>query len=210
MVKHLKRKGRLALDFIVTGTQGNVMLGPMQRCARGGWGFHLFTALTILVTLVTWRSHPIAWANGGTPQLTAVRTGPYLVSVWTQPDPPRTGLLHVSVAVMEPQSRKPVLDAEVRMTVERTEGQGRSIRTTASRGGGPNKLLYHASLDLPEEGGWRVNLEIDGPQGTGRAGFELQAEGSSPIWLISVVGIGLIVAVLTWLVARWRVRFSSG
>ena len=43
-----------------------------------------------------------AEANGGALRLARAPLGPYVVSVWTQPDPPRVGTIDVSVAVMAP------------------------------------------------------------------------------------------------------------
>ena len=45
-------------------------------------------------------------AHGGRVQLAKVPAGPYLVSVWTLPDPPRAGSLDVSLAVMEPRTEQ--------------------------------------------------------------------------------------------------------
>ena len=54
-----------------------------------------------------------ARANDGTLRLSRATTGPYLVSAWTRPDPPRVGRIDLSVAVMKPDSGQAVLDAEV-------------------------------------------------------------------------------------------------
>jgi len=45
--------------------------------------------------------------NGGTLRLGHVTAGPYHVSAWTQPQPPRVGRLDLSVAVMFPDSGAP-------------------------------------------------------------------------------------------------------
>ena len=175
------------------------MLRSTKRCARGGWSFHPFTALTILVILVTWRLHPTAWANGGTPQLTAVRAGPYLVSAWTQPDSPRAGALDISVAVMRPESKRPVLDAEVHLTAARIEGEGSPLAGVAIRGAGANKLLYHANLELPGEGRWRVSVLVTGLLGTGSAAFTLDVEPPTRVnWPRTGGLLILVVAGLMW------------
>ena len=78
--------------------------------------------------------------RGGMVRLSAVPVGPYAVSVWTETTPPRVGQCAVSVAVMQPESRLPVLDAVVRLTaesVDRPEQPGPSITVEASRARDP-------------------------------------------------------------------------
>ena len=56
--------------------------------------------LLFIITLV-------AHAHGtGTPQLLNAPAGPYLLSVWTDPDPLRTDEAHVVVAVVEPATQE--------------------------------------------------------------------------------------------------------
>ena len=79
--------------------------------------FFLLTSLTLLL------AHSTAWANGGTPRLTNAIVGPYTASVWTKPEPPRVGRMHVSVAVMRPQDSSPILDAHVQVAASPIQGQ---------------------------------------------------------------------------------------
>ena len=52
----------------------------------------------------------LAQAHGtGTPQLLNAPSGPYLLSVWTDPDPLRADEAHVVVAVLEPATREPIV-----------------------------------------------------------------------------------------------------
>jgi hypothetical protein len=60
-----------------------------------------------------------AWANGGTARLSRAAAGPYRVSVWTQPTPPRVGALDVSVTIMRP-SGEVITDVAARMSAEVT------------------------------------------------------------------------------------------
>jgi len=134
----------------------------------------LLIGIALSLNLGVWAE--TAWANGGTPRLTNARAGPYAVSVWSQQDPPQVGELDMGVAVMTLEARDPVLDAEVRLTAERIDRGGTPISVVASRGAGANKFLYHTTLELPVEGRWRVTVLVEGPAGSGRATFELEAK----------------------------------
>lgn len=155
----------------------------------------LLTSLGLLV------ARPTAWANGGTPRLTGAIAGPYTVSVWTKPEPPIVGRMHVSVAVMRPQDSSPILDARVRVAVEPIHGQENLISANASRTWG---LLYDADLQIPSDGRWRINLRVEGKAGTGSTGFELEVKPPPKVdW--QVVG-ATAVLVLAVLAAWWVIR----
>jgi hypothetical protein len=119
--------------------------------------------------------------GGGTLQLANAAAGPYRVSAWTQPEPPRAGTLHLSVAVSAPrpgaaeaEAGDVVLDAAVRIQLQRLDGAGETRTTQASRQDSANKFLYEADMELPAAGQWRVEVQVEGPAGAGGAGFDLQ------------------------------------
>jgi len=146
-------------------------------------------------------------ANGGKPRLKKATAGPYLVSVWTQPDPSQTGRVDVSVAVMRPPTAEPVLDAEVRLHAEAIQGTGTTATGVLERGTGGDRRLYHGDLEVPAEGRWRVTVAVEGPAGNGQAVFELDIRPSRPLtWAFVVGGTALLFAAaigsLWWLWAR--------
>lgn len=141
-------------------------------------------------------------ANGGTLRLSRIAEGPYLVSAWTQPSPPRVGRIDVSVAVMTPDTGEAVLNARARLSAQRADVQGGRIRAGLGRGGGGNLLLYHANLEVPDAGRWRVLIDVEGPAGVGQAAFELDVQPPRP-FIGPILG-GL--AVLTVSVAVWWAR----
>lgn len=136
----------------------------MSPLSARGATLSIVPALSLSVMLWT----ESAWANGGTPRLAAASAGPYAVSVWTQPDPPRVGELDTSVAVMHPNTGAPAPDATVRVSAEPLESTGKSASTLARRGGGGNLLLHHATLTLPADGRWRVTVQVEGSKAGGR------------------------------------------
>ncbi|MGH7333543.1 MAG: hypothetical protein ACREKS_12540 [Candidatus Rokuibacteriota bacterium] len=162
------------------------------------------TVTAMLVLAATLGGSEAVRANGGTLRVARAQAGPYLVSVWTQPDPPRVGRLDVSVAVMRPQDGTAILDVATSVVAEPADAPGPIAKTQATRGGGGNPFLYHAELELPQPGRWRVTVTVQAPPGQGRAAFEIIASpGSRLVPLLVAAGTGLLlVGMLWWRVAR--------
>ncbi len=165
------------------------------------------SALTIVAVLgvLVLGASGSARANGGTLRLARAEAGPYLVSVWTQPDPPRVGRLDVSVAVMRPQDSTPVLDVAATVAARHADDPASSVSGVAVRGGGGNLLLYHAELELSRAGRWRVTVAVQAPAGQGSASFQVEAVRGAPYapFLVAVAGAVLLV----WILRR---RFLLG
>jgi hypothetical protein len=161
------------------------------------------TALAVTSLVSLWALGSNAWANGGTPQLTKAQAGPYMVSVWTQPEPPRVGLLHISVAVMRPPTGEPVLDATVRLTAQSLDQPGARLVAHATREQGNSKLFYDTTLALPTPGRWRFTVQVQGAAGEGSAAFTLTAmpPASLPWLFLGLAGIAVGFAVM-WLLRR--------
>jgi hypothetical protein len=148
-------------------------------------------------------------AHGGRVQLAKAPAGPYLVSVWTLPDPPRVGSLDVSLAVMEPRTERALLDATARLTATPRGGPAGVLAHALERGAGGNPILYHALLDVPAAGPWQVTITVDGPAGSGQVGFDLAVERAPSILWSVAPGVAVGLALLAWwLMAgrRWRSR----
>lgn len=128
--------------------------------------------------------HPVPGnlgADGGVLRLASARAGPYLVSAWTQPDPPKVGgWIDVSVAVMRPDTRAPVLDAEVPLSAQ-AGGAETIARVKLERGTAGNLLLYHGELEVPVSGQWRLTLAIQGSEGHGWTAFDLEVLSPRPL-----------------------------
>jgi len=165
--------------------------------------------LALALTLPLPLASPALAHGGGVVQLANAEAGPYLVSVWTQPDPPKVGLWHVTVAVMEPpapgETSEPVLDAEVTIRLVSMEQNGEVLTAPATRQGASNKLFYEADLELPAEGQWQVEILVEGPAGAGSAGFEITAlPAASRINWTLVGGIALTLLTGGWLAWTFR------
>lgn len=147
-----------------------------------------------------------AEANGGTLRVARAPAGPYVLSVWTQPDPPRAGEIDVSVAVMSPATGEAVLDA--RAIVRAAAGATMSMPVrTLERGGGGNRLLYHALVDLPAASRWVMTISVSGELGSGETSFQIDVEHPVPVVWWFVAG-GLVLVVIA-LALRWLVRRAT-
>lgn len=108
--------------------------------------------LTLVVIVVL--SPALARADGGVVRASEQR-GPWTITVFTSPTPPRVGTVEVSVLVQETSTGRPVLDVPV--TIARSGGK----RITAGEHG-PNKLLQSAALDVMRAGSCGVTVDVDG------------------------------------------------
>jgi hypothetical protein len=176
-------------------------------------------ALILLAALAS-VARPAQAHGGGTPQLTNSPAGPYIVSVWTQPDPVRVGEFHITIAVAEKSETREagdlVLDAKVRVQVQPLDPSGESLTAFATREKAVNKLFYEADLDLPSPGKWQVLVAAQGPAGAGTATFDIEALPAStlssllgfgwPLW----GGVALAALSIGWLLYTFRSSRSEG
>jgi hypothetical protein len=145
--------------------------------------------------------------GGGTPQVLNEPAGPYLISVWTDPEPLRTDESHVNVAVLEPDTRAPVLEGVEVLVQLRPPGDESSLLTKeATTEQSTNKTIFVAVFeDLPSDGRWDVSVTARGPAGdSDPVAFEVDILPPAPRdWLrigLSAAGvIALIAAVAVWL-----------
>lgn len=175
-----------------------------------GGGVRALVAGAMVVLTLGPQPAPVR-ANGGTVRLAKIPAGPYLVSAWTQPDPPRVGRLDLSVAVMRPQTEAPVLDATVQVRAERADGSGTPVTVALARGGGGNPLYAHAVLGVPAAGRWRMTVGVEGPSGTGAAAFELDVAPPRPLVWVLLPGMLIGLGLMWWIVRQsGRPRWPAG
>lgn len=98
-----------------------------------------------------------AHADGGLVQLHQT-AGPFVVTVFAAPNPPRVGLVEVSVLAQDSADGRAALDVEVLVRL-RSAG-GTVVVGRATREASRNKSLYSASMSLPEAGRWGMEVTI--------------------------------------------------
>jgi hypothetical protein len=106
----------------------------------------------LLLALSSW-----AQADGGLVQLHQA-AGPFVVTVFAAPNPPRVGLLDVTVLAQDGADGRVALDVEVFVRL-RSAG-GTVVMGRATREASQNKSLYSASMNLPEAGRWEMEVTI--------------------------------------------------
>ena len=148
-----------------------------------------------------------ARAHGtGTPQLLNAPAGPYLLSVWTDPDPLRADEAHVVVAVVQPDTQEFIV-SDVAVTVRLRSLADPTVELVAVAGSDDtNRLLFAAEFnDQVTPGRWQVGVSAAGALGASdEVTFEIDvaaARGFNWLWL-GVGGLG--AAVLLWLLASMR------
>ncbi len=102
------------------------------------------------------------WADGGTMVLQK-RSGPFVITLFSDPTPLRIGRADLSVMCQKAEDNSPVLDAKVLLHLRRPSNGSNILEFTlpAKHDNASNKLLYAAALDLPSPGNWRVNVDVE-------------------------------------------------
>jgi cytochrome c oxidase assembly factor CtaG len=99
-----------------------------------------------------------AWGHHGGEVRLMEKTGPFLITVFSDPTPLRVGPVDISVMVQDGDSGRPILDAEVTVQLQQYGAGGPPIITQVTRQNATNKLLYAASVDLPASGLWELQV----------------------------------------------------
>jgi hypothetical protein len=98
-----------------------------------------------------------AQADGGLMQLHQT-AGSFVVTVFAAPSPPRVGTVEIGVLAQYRADGRAALDVEVFVRL-RSAG-GTIVAGRATREASRNKLLYSASMNLPEAGRWELEVTI--------------------------------------------------
>jgi hypothetical protein len=166
-------------------------------------------ALVALILLLTAALVPRpAWGDGGTLRVMEP-SGPFVVGVFSTPEPLRVAPADLSVLVLERTGGNPVLDAAVWLEVRPPAGADAGPqRLEATRGQATNKLLYAAPFLPGTPGDWALHVTVTRGVESAEVGCTLPVAsdqaGLAGIWpylAIPPVAIALY-ALRAWLVAR--------
>ena len=164
--------------------------------------------IALLAALLSLSSHPARAPGIGTPRLLNEPAGPYLLSIWTDPDPLRADETHVVVAVTDPTTREPILDG-VDVAVTLTSLADPAVTHTAVAGpDSVNRLLFAAEFtDELTPGDWQVAVAVTGDRGDAPPlSFNVTIEAARGFnWLWIGIG-GLAVILLAWVAVSARGR----
>ena len=148
--------------------------------------------------------------GGGAPQLVKEPAGAYAVYVWTNPDPLRVGTMHVTVALVEPDTDVPVLNAVVQITAAPQSGQPRTVAATHENA--TVKSYYEADMELSETGPLQVTVAWQDGTDAGSAMFAVQV-GEAGI-NTQLIGLGAALLAIgggvVWMLTGRKKRPEAG
>ncbi len=159
-----------------------------------------------------------ARSDGGTVRARST-DGPFVVTVLTTPTPLAVGRADISVLLQDPESLRPVLDADVEILLAPAAGDGPTVRAAATRESATNRLLYAATLDLPAPGRYTIRAEARRGPARADASGEVAVQDAAPAaiaywpWLaLPFIALALYAAHqrLASAVTRRRVTISAG
>ena len=132
--------------------------------------------------------------------------GPFIVSLFTQPESIGVGQADLSTMVEEQGSSAVLLNADVVITLSPENGQGKPIIAHLSHAHASNRLLQDAVVKLSRAGRWRVVVQVRDAGRTGSATTDLTVGDYSArrgtVWVFALLPV-LAIALFAWVqVAR--------
>jgi hypothetical protein len=110
--------------------------------------------------LATLMLGPIAARGDGGVVRLRQASGPFLISVFTAPDPLRAGPLDLSVLVQDQSSGETVLEATVDLALQPMDRDGPPLLARATHERATNKLLQAAVMNIPAAGRWGLRVDV--------------------------------------------------
>jgi hypothetical protein len=158
----------------------------------------LLLALTLAVS-----AHNHTQADGGR-LLDSVRSNGLLVTIFAAPDPPRAGLIDVSVLLQNDSNSAVIADAEIAVTLRSTSQPDLAVSAPAIRSQATNKLLQSALIELPHAGAWNGTIHCIADGKSAAVSFALNVAESPPAWRSLAGWILWPIAVLAIFVVHRR------
>lgn len=116
-----------------------------------------------------------AFADGGRLRFREP-AGPFVVTLFTTPDPLTMGRADFSVAVERAGEPGLVEDAQVELILTPENAHGRQLVVDASRAAATSKWLQAANFSLPAEGLWKVKVVVRRRREMGECSGEVQVK----------------------------------
>jgi len=100
-----------------------------------------------------------AFADGGRLRFSTV-SGPFLITLFSTPEPLTPGPIDLSVMVQDVKSGEVLSDAHVGIDLQQQNGDGSTIHAEATHSRAVNKLLQAADIEIPASGSWRMCITV--------------------------------------------------
>jgi hypothetical protein len=155
-----------------------------------------------------------AYADGGRLRLHAP-AGPFVVTLFTTPDPLRADDADFSVALERASSGALVNDADITLILTPAEGERGRIELQATRAAATSAFLQAADVKLPHPGSWKVTVAVRQGSESGECSTTLDVLPKSPLggqifWEVLLVPfLALLFAVHQRLKSKQRRRLSA-
>jgi hypothetical protein len=118
--------------------------------------------------------------------------GPFVVTLFTTPDPLAKGRADFSVAVEQAGEPGLVEDAQVDLVLTRADGQGSAMVLHASHAAATSKWLQAANFSLPAAGLWRVTVQVRRGAEAGQCSGQVRVEAAGARdWMWDVLPVPL-------------------
>ncbi len=119
----------------------------------------------------------IALADGGRVRFREA-AGPFVVTLFTTPDPLTKGPADFSVAVERAGAEGLVQDADVDLILTSADGRGRPLILNASHAAATSKWLQAANFRIPRPGLWRVVVTVRSGREAGQCSGEVRVRNA--------------------------------
>ncbi len=147
-----------------------------------------------------------AWADGGRLQFRKA-AGPFMVTLFTTPDPLTPGRADFSVVVERAGVQGIVSDADVTFVLTPVNGTRAPITLDATHGQATTRFLQAANFSLPRQGLWNIAIHVERGTESGVCSGEFRVQPPNLItnevaWQIAVVPLMMLL----FLLHQWRKR----
>jgi hypothetical protein len=146
-------------------------------------------------------------ADGGTLRVSNVPMGAYRVNVFTDPTPSPPDTIDVSVLVTFERGRGVARDLDIEVICNPVDGDGPTLRRTATREQAEDPRFYAAKFALGSVGEWEVRVRVAGREGEGEVSFQVTVQEPG---LFANPFLILAVALAPLLLVGWWLRRGGG
>jgi hypothetical protein len=154
----------------------------------------------VLVALLLSCAAAVAHADGGRLQMRQA-AGPFIISLFTQPESLGIGHADLSAMVEEQGSGKVLLDADVLITLTPENGEGEPIIAHLSHAHAANRLLQDNVVQLPRAGRWRAVIQVNDAGRRASVATDLAVGDHSArrgtVWVFALLPV-LAIALFGW------------
>jgi hypothetical protein len=141
--------------------------------------------------------------------LLSEKSGAYRITVFSSPSPFREGPVDISVFVQDAVTGQPL--PQTRVTVRMTKIDQLALEYPATLDVATNKLLHAAEFELPASGRWRLEVHVEGSQGSAVVACEVEARERLPRWHSLWLWIGWpILAIALFSIHELLARRKNG